>query len=572
MINLLEHHRLMKSKKDNSKSTRLGKYVNELRRKTTNEALARRAKELVRQWRHLIAHESPAPLQVSTSNHLRNGLTVPTTRLGGTLSPGLPRTTQSASVTTKISISPPLSENVVNTHIPTVSPAASIASSGKSSSPSLQTQLSSSVARHKQSVYPYTSPVTHNSQTRNHKVHRPESPGLTNTHVNQVLASESVPKTHVANKRLRKDSPPPPPLPPPPPPSTENSLKFGQPNGGVVSSSDLEVAHPNVEVIEECSRDSFGATSDHGSITFLSESRSVLKNEVPQDNGLSVHIKNKTPGRRKRIASKGAKTKTTLTDNSSHPSAVDDIVKEKIASIARIPKVKTTQELLAGLQARTVPSEELPSANSVPTGSRTSLMNCTLPHKRGSPSDALEISRNKTEHIAKFLRSQSELQEFHREQTTSELPRSFNECMPHASQSVDTVNAPPVSRISKEVQPSNNLFDNFEQSVSSKDIQSASSGAEGCADKIVTDILARLPPVKYDEIKWDEPQDSIGNVVSVEETENLVDRLYNENIDGISGNYSHEANGDTFREWHETVVRTSYQGDLLTILPYVVID
>lgn len=535
-------------------STRLGKYVNELRRKTTNGALARRAKELVRQWRHLIAQPEGSPS--TSSSRLRNGL-VPSTHLGGTLSPGLPPSV--SNLPPKPSISPPLNSGSTASvaNIP-VSPAISVASSGRSSSPSLQIQQSSAPARHnvkKHTACPL-SPVAFNSQSRTRLIPRPESPGLSLTQVNQVLASDSVPKTHVANKRLRKDVSP----------SAISCKKLGQTNGGLVNNNDLDVACPSVDIVEECSRDSLGATSDHGSVTYQTESHALLQNEVPQDNGL--HSKSSAHKRHRKVTTKGAKTKNSFSESSSHPS-VEDIVKEKIASIARIPKVKTTQELLADLQAKTVPSEDHVSVNSMPTGSRTSLSNCTIPSKHGSPTDALEISRNKTEHIAKFLRSHSALQELHRDQTVSELPKSFNEGL---SMPPKTTENSAVSRFSTGVPLSSNDIFHLEKSVSSKSINNAPSSVQGCVNEEVTNILACLPPIKYDEIKWNDEQDSVCKVTTPEETEHLVERLFTENIEGISGNYSNQTSGDMFREWHETVVRPSYQEDLLSILPYVIID
>ncbi|CAG9830929.1 unnamed protein product [Diabrotica balteata] len=46
-------------------TTRLGKYINELRKKTTNEALSKRAKELVKKWRNAVLPESNGQLKQS---------------------------------------------------------------------------------------------------------------------------------------------------------------------------------------------------------------------------------------------------------------------------------------------------------------------------------------------------------------------------------------------------------------------------------------------------------------------------------------------------------------------------
>ncbi|XP_023021053.1 mediator complex subunit 26 [Leptinotarsa decemlineata] len=57
-------------------TTRLGKYINELRRKTTNESLSKRAKELVKKWRNAVLPESNG--QLKQSPPLQQSLTIPT--------------------------------------------------------------------------------------------------------------------------------------------------------------------------------------------------------------------------------------------------------------------------------------------------------------------------------------------------------------------------------------------------------------------------------------------------------------------------------------------------------------
>ncbi|XP_066997457.1 uncharacterized protein [Anabrus simplex] len=545
--------------KEALESTRLGKYVNELRRKTTNESLAKRAKDLVRQWRHLISpiESCPAgsvPREVSSVNHQKNGLNV-TSRLGGTLSPGL--------LSRDTNLSPGLPQNnspvvspyypvvggsVANSRILSVSPAVSLASSEKSNtSPSLL-QSSSSVSRVvKHATCPRTPPISQNSQTKTLRGHRPESPNPIQTNVNLVLASESVPKTHVANKRLRKDSPT----------SDEDVVKkIARPNG--------DICNTVIDVVGDCSRDSFGGNSEHESLSW--DIHIPPKIEVPKDSGLD----NKKRGH-KRVLFKGHKVKVASGDHSSSttlPSS-DDIVKEKIASIARISKVKTTQELLAGLQAKNVLSsspEKLQSKNFLPTENKPSLANCVLPSSRGSPSDALEISRNKSEHIEKFLRSQSGIDV---NSTVPEPGRSLKYTA--VGDSLDSADVA-TKEVKDSTLSSSNVIYCSEPPISLKDSR-VPVVTDDSADKIIDNIMGRLPPIDYNSLAWDEPVEHPQSLVVFDS--DALGKLSTEHIEGVNGNFSHIKTSDDvpkFCEWHEPVSRTSYGGELLAVLPYVIID
>jgi hypothetical protein len=124
-----------------------------------------------------------------------------------------------------------------------------------------------------------------------------------------------------------------------------------------------------------------------------------------------------------------------------------------------------------------------------------------------------------------------------------------------------------LSKLSKDI---------LQQSSSSKDSQSASVIVLNIHDQTVEDILAQLPPIDVDTICWDESMTGgtfSETPVEKEVTEEIIRKFHTEHIENLNGNVNEGASrDDNFREWHEMVSKRSYQGEVLHILPYVVID
>lgn len=464
-------------------TTRLGRYINELRKKTTDGFLAKRAKDLVRQWRHMILpQDSQTCGTVASSNHKVNGLNV-----GNRLSPGLVTKDVQSSGPMNSSTSPSLSPFANNRsfHL-TVSPSGS---SEKSTSPALQTSITAK------------SMSNSNLHPKHFRGLQPQSPSL-----HPTLMSDPVPKTHAANKRLRKhsvndDEPP--------------SKIVRQSNGGVASGS---LQPPDSDIIGECSRDSFGGLSDQGS-------SSPNSYEVPKIRG------------RKMGSMKTSKTNQTINSSNIVPCG-EDIVKEKIASIARTPRVKTTQELLAGLQAKTGVNE----MKSVLFESKDNVGNSTA--KVSKRVQCTEVSQGASEYLRNFDISK-------KKSGTDSADKSVSHSF---SASVNSG-----VELTKSVAVEEKLS-NANSSVSDVDP----------VDREINNILSQLPPINYESICWSDDEKHIDNSTS----ENLDPKdLFTNQIEGITGNYSECIDKEScFREWHECVSRRSYKGELLHILPYVVID
>ncbi|XP_063229908.1 mediator of RNA polymerase II transcription subunit 26 isoform X2 [Bacillus rossius redtenbacheri] len=507
--------------KEALETTRLGKYVNDLRRKTTNEFLAKRAKDLVRRWRDMIQNHAGSSAAAAMSPQT-NGASL----AGRALSPGLvPRGS-------------PISSSGRGTRSAAVSPATS---SEKSTSPGLQSsQLSSASARLSKTVRRVP----------------PESHAPAHARAGLAPVCDPVPKTHAENKRLRKESPTSDGAPP---------RKMPRPNGQLNVLDKKGLVNTQLDFLGECSRDSFGVDSDPGS-----NSCEIIAtfDKVPE-----VSVEQTLPKKRgRKKGSTKASAASRNTPSVSVPSVGDDDVKEKIASVARTPKVKTTQELLAGLRAKTcsVPVAE----GAVPlSDSKTSLTNCMFSDQSISRYD--DVSRNKTEHIAKFLQSQSEVETIDDESSSVEI-------LP-----CETVDVGCNSKVSAIVED-----DDKDVSLGSKKTTSSRPFAQSSSSlpdkessavireeqETLEEIMARLPPLNVDEIDWDDSELDEGRVDDVNRivTDDQVDRLHSEHLEGVNGTIHNgvlrEDDDDRFREWHEMVSKVSYRGDLLHILPYVVID
>jgi len=151
--------------------TRLGKHINELRRKASDKGLASRAKSLVKKWRELlIADNSGTTTPISTAGQVKDVKTVASSAVQKLTNGHHHYNSQPSSrltspaVSSSSRLSPGLQQNSNNRH-----PPSSSMPSSASSSPGLSRP---------------TTPTNH------HHTSRPVSP---------------VSKTNVANKRLRKD-------------------------------------------------------------------------------------------------------------------------------------------------------------------------------------------------------------------------------------------------------------------------------------------------------------------------------------------------------------------------------
>ncbi|XP_076756799.1 mediator complex subunit 26 isoform X1 [Xylocopa sonorina] len=499
--------------------TRLGKYINELRRKTNNDALAKRAKDLVRRWRDMVlpsAHSTPQPTPADTAPPALNGAKPhsPALRCFKPQSPALrglmpPQSPLLRDTTPLRVLSPVLSAHSDHSHSPNSS-------------------------SNKQSI----------TVTSNHRTSSDVPPTLGSS--SQHHSIEAVPRTHSSNKRLRKDE----------------HIKDQQ-NYQHHDSDSITESEPFVK------KQRLNGENISGNLNMQVPSPAIKERISDQFTESSTDPDDSGP--KKRGRKKGSKS-------TKKQPVLEDRVKEKLASISRNPKLKTTQELLADLRAR---------------GTNSSVNSSALPSQSVESPSMDDVLRGSNEQqVSKFLRGpQNNLS--HRNAVSEASPESRLKPTENCQDVVASSKCDESGLVYKEKSVTNVV---------------QKSQPEKCQDLTVEEILAKLPPIDPSTVDWSDCEtESTDDRNSTEYrprevTAEDIERLHAQCIEGLNGNFQpklssltstsnekpevkddvkSEVNGvnnvysqpdQEFREWHQMLARPSYNGQILHILPYVIID
>lgn len=318
--------------------------------------------------------------------------------------------------------------------------------------------------------------------TTNHRANLDESPKLGPAIQNHV--TEAVPRTHSSNKRLRKDD-------------YEN-----------VHSTTTNTTTRTTPGEPFTKRQRFNGENLNSSLNSQVPSP-LSKERIPEKSAAEPIVESEVvvvpTGPKKRGRKKGSKSvKKQL--------MVEDNVKEKLASISRNPKLKTTQELLADLQARGS------NSNSIVTSSQG--------NKKEPPSteDVLRSSNN--EHVTKYLQSQNDVLRGAIGDVALQTRLKSNENDRKVSRYRDFGGGDGVDAV--------------------QNLKSRESPTRTSRDLTVEEILAKLPPLDLNSIVWSdheeeqeqEQDDDVKELLPpVEITPEDLEILHTQQVEGLNGNF-----------------------------------
>jgi hypothetical protein len=498
-------------------ATRLGKHVNELRRKAQDRYLASRAKNLVKKWRQLLVTPAGGAGTAAPTSAVSS---VPVQDAGAASGGGVNVRTASSRI----------------------------------SSPALPSQTAPTTTNHRQ---PQPPPHVHTVLKSSRKLPGSSLPSSTSTSPESRPNSPyndtaGVGRTHASNKRLRKadnseyagsnnvsrsSSPP-------PPPSKRQKLI----NGGGIS----------VDSMDETTRDSVLSTGSNSN--FNCDTTGQNSNLHPAEIGKRHNGHNISPSHK---ANNNSRRKTRSQKN---PAA--DVLEQQMLSVISSggKKVRTTREIVEELAARSH-SPGLVSRTAAAAG----------PPNNSSSSVASGAPETQSELMSRFFRSQNGVTTTSPPLSGSQPHSppagrggmalgtevsSLLSTAPNSGTATPMLNDrsaadDPVSDAISEVMSRLPVISSSEVLALMKEEEAGEDDEDEVEDEDGLEVEGLIPMKK------------VRAVPELEVTEDLVDRLHEDPMESFNGNFDHRGE---FREWNEVVSKETTEGDLLYVLPYSVIE
>lgn len=546
--------------KEALEATRLGKHINELRRKASDKQLASRAKSLVKKWRELLMPSSGTATPVQTSTKEPSAAVPP--------------------VQPNMAMANAMAQRLTNGHHNHRSTPSGIAQASSQPSSRLTSPAVSSSSRLSPGL---STPGGHGGSNMGPMARMPissssmpssasSSPGLSrpttpNNH-NSRPVSPAVPKTNAANKRLRKEM-----------------LEDGD-NVEIVNNVGDDVHSPAAKKAKTSNRSP--PILLNGSVKSTTTKR--CDNTVASNGHTKTLDQDKMNGVRERTATSLPKPPSGTATANNHiddpmltPSKANNkrvsrkkqleqerehLLEQKLLTARRqASKVRTTQELVQELALRSsTPTGPVKSSNvQMVSETKTELMNRFFESQNGngtnqhsdvlspplsdgppSPSDVVKNGPNVAKN-ATLSSSNNDSNKESVEDILAQLPP------------IDVASV--LAEINSEMQTENSSnHDDSGDNANGHDTEMESDQEE---------IEGLIPPVKNTRQRINSSSHNKKEQLSDGVKAAMVDELHAGQHESVNGNFDHDG---AFKEWHEVVTKETVNGDLLYILPYSVID